>query len=56
MEMGVVNVRKDLFPWYGNQGYSVIERINDYDAFSILVRPDMDTEVFCVLMRKELVL
>jgi hypothetical protein len=54
MEMGVINLRKDLFPWYEAQGYVVIGEIRPNDAELIeKCREDMD--VCCVLMRKQIV-
>ena len=53
MEMGVINLRKDLFPWYERQGYNVIEEIRPNDAeLNRIVLDEMD--VCCVLMRKVL--
>ena len=50
MEMGVVNVRHDLFPWYEKQGYKIIEDIRDDPEFEAIVAEGQD--VFCILMRK----
>jgi ribosomal protein S18 acetylase RimI-like enzyme len=54
MEMGVINLRKDLFPWYEKQGYTVVGEIRPNDAeVSRIILDDLD--VCCVLMRKVLV-
>jgi hypothetical protein len=52
MEMGVVNVRHDLFPWYQKQGYEVVEEIRDDADFNLIVAEGLS--VFCILMRKVL--
>eukprot|EP01035_Chromulina_nebulosa_P017247 gene17247-22775_t len=51
MEMGVINLRKDLFPWYEKQGYAIIEEIrpNDEEVSRIILD---DLDVCCILMRK----
>ena len=52
MEMGVINLREDLFPWYESQGYSKHERLPDSDE---LARIKLDeVEVYCILMQKQL--
>lgn len=53
MEMGVINQRADLFPWYEKQGYSIVGEIRPNDPeIQRIVRDDMD--IFCILMRKVL--
>lgn len=52
MEMGVVNVRTDLFPWYEKQGYEIIGDVKNDSSFSELVADGLD--VYCILMRKTL--
>lgn len=52
-EMGVINLRKDLFPWYEKMGYEVIGEIRPNDAeVSRIILDDLD--VCCILMRKVL--
>lgn len=54
MEMGVVNLRRVLFPWYESQGYQFVREIRpNADDFASLIVPDLD--VCLILMRKELV-
>lgn len=54
MEMGVINLRKDLFPWYENQGYRMSREALPHDEeLAKMVREDMN--VFLVLMTKQLV-
>ncbi len=53
MEMGVINLRTDLFPWYEKQGYKIISEIRPNDAeVTRIIRDDMD--VCCILMRRVL--
>lgn len=54
MEMGVINQRKDLFPWYEGQGYKVIGEIKPNDAELLRICLD-DFDICCILMRKQLV-
>ena len=52
VEMSVVNVRPDLFAWYGKQGYSVVAPIlPSPPSFAALVAPSAG-DVHLVLMRK----
>jgi len=52
-EMGVINLRKDLFPWYEKMGYVVIGEIRPNDAeVSRIILEELD--VCCILMRKVL--
>jgi GNAT superfamily N-acetyltransferase len=53
LEMGVINQRKDLFPWYENQGFKTYEEIFDAEVDHIVL-DDLRGKVFCVLMRKHL--
>ena len=51
MEMGVVNLRPDLFPWYESQGYTIEHEIKPNDPeFDKLLLDGVDA--FLVLMRK----
>jgi hypothetical protein len=53
MEMGVINVRQDLFPWYESQGYITGTEIHPNDAeLTRVIIPGLD--VFCILMNKSL--
>lgn len=52
MEMGVINQRKDLFPWYEGQGYKVIGEIRPNDTELLRICLD-DVDICCILMRKE---
>ena len=53
MEMGVINQRTDLFPWYESQGYVTIGEIhpNDEEVTRICLE---GVDICCVLMRKNL--
>lgn len=53
MEMGVINQRKDLFPWYEGQGYKIIGEIRPNDEELIRICLD-GVDICCILMRKEL--
>lgn len=53
VEMGVINLRTDLFPWYESQGYAIVEEIRPNDAEITRIILD-DLDVCCVLMRKTL--
>ena len=51
MEMGVVDLRTDLFPWYQAQGYIIINEISPIDpGFAILLAPDVNAKL--ILMQK----
>lgn len=57
MEIGVINLRTDLFPWYQGQGYAVVadqgEPSKQESAEVDMIKlPHL--QVFCVLMRKSL--
>lgn len=55
VEMGVINLRPDLFPWYEAQGYSICEVQGESpsdDELRRIVLPGMD--VHCILMSKKL--
>jgi hypothetical protein len=53
MEMGVINMREDLFPWYEKQDYKVIGDIRpNGEEIERIKLEEMD--ICCVLMRKEL--
>lgn len=52
-EMGVINVREDLFPWYGKQGYEKLYELRPNNAeLTRIILDGMD--VCCILMRKKL--
>lgn len=54
MELGIINLRADLFKWYSNQGYYVVSEIRPNDnEFEKILLPNID--VCIVLMRKILV-
>lgn len=53
MEMGVINLRTDLFPWYEKQGYSIIGEFLPRDKEVEMIKLP-DVEVHCILMRKQL--
>lgn len=53
MEMGVINQRKDLFPWYEGQGYNIIGEIRPNDEELLRICLD-DVDICCILMRKRL--
>lgn len=54
MEMGVINLRTDLFPWYQSQGYQIEGEIRPNDTeITRIILDNMD--VCCVLMKKVLV-
>ena len=53
MEMGVINQRADLFPWYESQGYAVVGNIYPNDAE--LTRICLEgADIYCVLLRKNI--
>lgn len=54
MEMGVINQRKDLFPWYEGQGYVVIGEIKPNDEELLRICLD-ECDICCILMRKHIV-
>ena len=55
MEMGVINARADLFPWYQNQGYIKLQKLpNDKELERIC--SDTWKHIHCILMRKELLI
>ena len=53
MEMGVINQRKDLFPWYESQGYVVMGEIRPNDEELLRICLD-GVDICCILMRKTL--
>jgi GNAT superfamily N-acetyltransferase len=57
MEMGVVNLRTELFPWYEAQNYFKVCEIHpNPPGFDILIADDFKDKVHLVLLRKDLVL
>ncbi|XP_012554637.2 uncharacterized protein LOC105843602 [Hydra vulgaris] len=51
MEIEVVSLRVDLFPWYEKQGYQVFDKVKPNDVeFTVKILDGMD--VFIILMRK----
>ncbi len=52
MEMGVINQRTDLFPWYERQGYLSVGPLPHDAELARIVLDGVD--VYCVLMRKVL--
>jgi hypothetical protein len=55
MEMGVINVRTDLFPWYEKQGYQIICDLPWDEELTRIIAEEY-AHVRCVLMRKRLLL
>ena len=53
MEMGVINLRTDLFPWYEKQGYKILHEIPNDEEVSRIVLPELN--VYCILMRKQII-
>lgn len=55
LQMGVINLRKDLFPWYEAQGFETVCEIrpNDPEVERITL-DEMKDIVCCVLMKKAL--
>ncbi len=53
LEMGVINQRKDLFPWYEKQGFTAFEEIFDSELDKVVL-DELRGKVFCILMRKHL--
>ncbi len=51
-EMGVLNVRPDLFAWYERQGYTRGERLPHDAELARIINPGLD--VWCILWRKVL--
>ena len=57
MEMGVVNMRYVLFPWYKSQGYVELGEIHPNDpGFDQLLSEEYKEKVCLVSMRKDLTL
>lgn len=55
LEMGVINLREDLFPWYEGQGFVKLHEIRPNDPeVEMITLDEMKYQVCCVLMRKEL--
>ncbi len=55
LEMGVINLRTDLFPWYEKQGFFKLYEIRPNDAeIERITLDELKDEVCCVFMRKML--
>ena len=54
MEMGVINVRQDLFSWYEKQGYTKGDPLPHDRELDRIISHDMKDKVFCVRMSKVL--
>lgn len=55
LQMGVINLRADLFPWYQGQGFAVIGEVRPNDPELELITLDsMRGELCMVLMQKDL--
>jgi GNAT superfamily N-acetyltransferase len=55
IEMGVINKRTDLFPWYEKQGYRVESEMRPNDAeLTRIILDHMADDVCCVKMMKTL--
>ncbi len=52
LEMGVINLREDLFQWYGKQGYEKLQPMPQNDELQRICLPELN--VCCILMRKQL--
>ena len=55
MEMGVINARMDLFPWYQKQGYVKLHKL-PLDKEIERICSDDWKHICCILMRKELLI
>ena len=55
IEMGVINKRIDLFPWYEKQGYHVACEMRPNDAeLTRIILDHMSDDVCCIKMIKNL--
>eukprot|EP01031_Cornospumella_fuschlensis_P031564 gene31563-38149_t len=55
LQMGVINKRTDLFPWYEAQGFRVLGEIRPNDPeVEMITLDDMKDTICCVLMEKVL--
>lgn len=55
LQMGVINKRTDLFPWYEKQGYHIIGEIHPNDPeVERITLDEMKDEICCILMKKSL--
>jgi ribosomal protein S18 acetylase RimI-like enzyme len=52
MELGVINLRKELFPWYEAMGYSTGKPLPHSEELERIILPGV--EVFCIGMSKRL--
>jgi hypothetical protein len=57
LQMGVINLRHDLFPWYEGQGFVKLHEIRPNDPeVELITLDEMKDVVCCVLMQKQLAL
>lgn len=55
LQMGVINLRKDLFPWYESQGFQIMGEIRPNDPeVELITLDELKEAVCCILMKKEL--
>ena len=55
LQMGVINLREDLFPWYESQGFRRLHEIRPNDPeVELITLDELKDQVCCVLMEKEL--
>jgi hypothetical protein len=55
MEVGVINARHDLFPWYQGQGYTLLnEKMPTDDDFDKIILPNLKGKIFCVKFVKNI--
>lgn len=55
LQMGVINLRTDLFPWYEAQGFKTLGEIRPNDPeVELITLDELKDKVCCVLMEKEL--
>lgn len=54
LQMGVINLREDLFPWYKKQGFSVCGEIRGDPEIERITLEEMKDKIWLVLMSKDL--
>lgn len=52
LQMGVINQRQDLFPWYEKQGFQITGEIRGDPEVERIVLDDMKDDIYLVLMSK----